>query len=183
VTDAEDESGPPARSSLQLGQSLAEFALVLVPLVLLLLGAVQFGVIWATQIAVTNAVRDAARAASIAQPKNGDYLGTVDTTSEAAFANSILAGVLMPALQNNVPFYSAASATTKQICYQSFLDAQGGTSLQAKVTLTYEHPIFIPLVASVLGGSALSTTATLTIPVGLESPYVLPSAGTSGCST
>ena len=173
----------PKRGSRAGGQSLAEFALVAVPLTLLLLGAIQFGVIWATQVAVTNAVRDAARAASIQQPKTGDYLGTVDTTSEAAFGNSILSTVLSPALQNYVPFFSASSVTTKRVCYESYADAQNGTSLRATVTVTYAHPIFVPLLVAVLGGSAVSTTATLAIPVGLDSPYVLPAAGVSGCST
>ena len=58
------------------GQSVVEFALVLLPMLLLLLGAIQFAIIWAAQVGVTNAVRDAARVASLQQPK-ADAAGNV----------------------------------------------------------------------------------------------------------
>lgn len=166
---------------------MVEFALVIVPLMLLLLGAVQFGVIWATQIGVTNAVRDSVRAASLVQPKaSGDPNGTVDTTTEKAYAGEILSGVLEPALRNNIPFYNDASANPRQVCYESVQatleDGTNTTILRAKVSVTYAHPIFIPLIAGVLGQSALSTTATLSVPVGLDKPFSIPAAGVSECA-
>lgn len=47
------------------GQSMVEFALVLPILVLLVMGIIQFGIIFSAQIALTNAAREGARAASV----------------------------------------------------------------------------------------------------------------------
>jgi Flp pilus assembly protein TadG len=160
---------------------VVEFALIIVPLMLLLLGAVQFGVIWATQIGVTNAVRDSVRAASLVQPK-ADAAGNVTQISEQTYATGIKTDVLKPAMAANIPFYGQGNVQSATICYSNFADASGGTALQATVTVTYAHPIFIPLIAGVLGETALATTASLSIPVGLDKPYVL-SSGVSGCST
>jgi Flp pilus assembly protein TadG len=165
------------RTRARSGQSLVEFALILVPIMLLLLGAIQFGVIWAAQVGVTNAVRDAVRAASGLQPK-ADAAGNVTAGSEATFATSIYDNVLVPGLQNHVPFYNATAATGKSICYSTFTDVASGTALRATATVTYGHPIFIPLLSAILGPS-ISTTTTMSIPVGLEQPYVLPGVGTS----
>lgn len=172
---------PPTLAGRSRGQSMVEFALVLVPMLLLLLGAIQFGIIWGAQVGVTNAVRDAVRAASAVQPKVlGDSAGTISTTSEGAFATSVRSNVLANGLSNNVPFYNAGSATT-QVCYESFTDASNAVALRANVTVIYSHPILIPLMSAVLGGS-ISTTTSLSIPVGLEQPYVLPPSGTKGCA-
>jgi hypothetical protein len=47
------------------GQSLVEFALVLVPLFILLLGIIQFGFIFNTYVTMTNAAREGARTGTI----------------------------------------------------------------------------------------------------------------------
>jgi Flp pilus assembly protein TadG len=164
---------------------MVEFALILIPIMLLLLGAIQFGVIWAAQVGVTNAVRDAARAASGVQPK-ADTSGTVNSTSEATYADSINTAVLTPGLQKNVPFFAASSVTAQTICYTTFTDEAGAPALRATATVTYGHAIFVPLLSSILGAS-IATTTTLSIPVGLDLPYALPpapfsaGAGTSAC--
>jgi Flp pilus assembly protein TadG len=53
------------RRSADEGQSLVEFALVLTPLFLILLGIIQFGFIFNAYITITNATREAAREATI----------------------------------------------------------------------------------------------------------------------
>lgn len=47
------------------GQTLVEFALVLPVLLLLVMGVIQFGIIFSAQIALTNAAREGARAAAV----------------------------------------------------------------------------------------------------------------------
>lgn len=47
------------------GQSVVEFAILLPILLLLLMGIIQFGIIFSAQIALTNAAREGARAASV----------------------------------------------------------------------------------------------------------------------
>lgn len=164
------------------GQSVVEFALVLVPMLLLLLGAIQIGVIWATQVGVTNAVRDAARAASLTQPKDAN--GDVSQATEQTYATTIEATVLGPGLAANVPFYGSGNVQVDQVCYSSFTDATGtDTALRATVTVTYRHPIFVPLLAGILGPGGIATTSSLSIPVGMEKPYTLPTILTpAGCS-
>lgn len=175
--------GGGGRSGESRGQSLPEFALILVPIMLLLLGATQFGIIWSTQVGVTNAVRDAARAASLVQPKNGDSAGTIDTTTESTYATTIMNGKLKPGLAAQVPFYSVSNLQSAMVCYKTFLDATSTPALQTTVTVTYGHAIIIPLLAGVLGSNSLATTSTITIPVGVTPPSVLPSVGTGGCSS
>ena len=55
--------GPHGRSAN--GQALAEFALVLPVLMLILAAILQFGLIFSSQIGITNSVREAARYASV----------------------------------------------------------------------------------------------------------------------
>jgi len=52
------------RPSRRRGQALVEFALVLPVLALFLLSILQFGVLFSTQVGITNAVREAVRNAS-----------------------------------------------------------------------------------------------------------------------
>jgi len=47
------------------GQSVVEFALILPILLLIILGTIQFGIIFSSQIAVTNAAREGARVAAV----------------------------------------------------------------------------------------------------------------------
>lgn len=47
------------------GQTLVEFALILPILLLLVMGIIQFGIIFSAQIGITNAAREGARAAAV----------------------------------------------------------------------------------------------------------------------
>jgi len=57
------------------GQALVEFAAVLLPLLVIVVGIVQFGLLFGANVSLTNAAREASRAASIHR-----YIGT-DTSS------------------------------------------------------------------------------------------------------
>ncbi len=52
------------------GQTLVEFALVLPVLLLLVLGLIQFGIIFSAQIAITNAAREGVRVAAVGAKKD-----------------------------------------------------------------------------------------------------------------
>jgi hypothetical protein len=72
------------------GQSLVEFSLVLIPLLLILLGIIQMGFVFNTQVTITNAAREGARAATIyaysldgAQPGPPACNTTTRTTNDA----------------------------------------------------------------------------------------------------
>ena len=64
------------------GQSLVEFALLLPILLLLLLGIIQFGIIFNGQITVTSAAREGARLAAV----GADDEQVKDRVEEAAVA-------------------------------------------------------------------------------------------------
>jgi len=57
------------------GQAMVEFAAVLLPLLVIVVGIVQFGLLFGANVSLTNAAREASRAASIHR-----YVGT-DTSS------------------------------------------------------------------------------------------------------
>ncbi len=57
--------GASARQASQRGQALVEFAIVLVPLLLILVGVIQFGFLFGANVTLTNAAREGARAGTI----------------------------------------------------------------------------------------------------------------------
>ena len=61
------EAAPASRRARRRdrGQSLVEFSLVLMPLFLLILGVVQFGLIFNSYVTMTNAAREGARTGTI----------------------------------------------------------------------------------------------------------------------
>ena len=134
------------------GQALAEFALVLPVIALLLLGTIQFAFILAAQIGVTNAVREAARLASVTTPTS--TAGQVALNAPKIYdrftgANGLLA--------RNVFAFSAANIVTTgtpdtSVCYDSFSDTTGAPGVKVKVEVVYRHPIFIPILQGLLGG-------------------------------
>jgi Flp pilus assembly protein TadG len=73
------------RKQNEKGQTMAEFALVLPVLVMLLLGVVQFGIVFNNYLAVTDAVRAGSRTASVARHlPPGDRESTVIEKVEGA---------------------------------------------------------------------------------------------------
>ncbi len=141
---------------LARGQALAEFALILPILALLLLSIIQFAFIFAAQLGVTNAVREAARLAAITTP-------TV-TTTEAGNNGSGVRGALTNSttgfLTKNVFAYDSAglvpSLTT--VCYRQATDTAGKTIILVRVDAAYVHRLFIPLLDGLLNGLDGDTT-------------------------
>jgi Flp pilus assembly protein TadG len=125
------------------------------PILILILGAIlQFGYIFAAQLGVINATREAARNAAATTP-------TLDTTAGSTngdFAYQRLRDTWLP---RNVMAYDAGgldtSAGTTQVCYASYTDASSATAIQVTVTTVYRHRLFVPLVANIIDGLDGST--------------------------
>jgi Flp pilus assembly protein TadG len=141
------------RRRLRRGQGLVEFVIVLPILALLLLGIIQFAFIFAAQIGVTNAVREAARVAAVTP---------TETDAEAAvFARDIylrLTNATNGLLKQNVFAFAAGNIVTSgapdtQVCYRDeAATASGEYSVFVKVEGGYRHPLFIPLLSGLLDG-------------------------------
>ncbi len=135
---------------LARGQALAEFALILPILALLLLSIIQFAFIFAAQLGVTNAVREAARLAAITTP-------TV-TTTEAGSNGSGVHGALTNSttgfLKKNVFAYDPAGLVSSltTVCYRQTTDTAGKRIILVRVDAAYVHRLFIPLLDGLLNG-------------------------------
>jgi len=116
------------RRSRAEGQSLVEFALVLTPLLLILLGIVQFGFIFNAYITVTNATREAAREASI-----HIYDRTLTEAQNDAARNAVIRSTFQESLNLLSP--TAPHFTTTGTWTQS-----GDTFTNGDLTVTYELP-------------------------------------------
>lgn len=120
-----------------------EFALVAPILLLILLAVVQLGFLFGSHLGLINAVREAARYGSLSPT----------TTSSAASANgaaidTYLRTVLLP---RSVPTYQAANVVSTSETYCSYPNPGGASySVRLTVSVTYAHPLFVPLVAVIL---------------------------------
>lgn len=124
------------------GQSVAEFAIVAVPLLLLLLGILQFGLIYNAQVGLTNAIRDAARFGST-QP-------ALDETSAGITATSTY-NKLTASLAKYVSPYNAGDLdSTTRVCVSQHADGAGADPAFVRVTAAYDHPLIVPLIGSII---------------------------------
>lgn len=141
VSERTHQTAPTARE--RRGQALVEFALVAPLLLLILLAIVQLGFLFGAQIGLINAVREAARYGSLSPTTTSSTAAT-----NAAAIESYLRTTLLP---RSVPTYRAASVDQIAISYCSYPNPGGGSySVRLTVSVTYAHPLFVPLVAAIL---------------------------------
>lgn len=135
------------------GQSLAEFALLVPVLAMIFLSIVQFAFIFAAQVGVTNALREAARLGAITTPTTT----TGQATSNGQGVYNALTDPSTGLLRKNVMAYSPSNVVTAgtgdtMVCYRLGTDAAGKPFVQVKVDVSYVHPLFVPLIAPILSG-------------------------------
>jgi Flp pilus assembly protein TadG len=133
------------RRSGQRGQALVELALVAPILLLLLMGLVQFAIIYERQIGITNAVREAARRAA-----------TWDTPDGAtAVGNAAAALTLVQTLLGNSQTHDG-SRDKLEVCYFTPaaypVDASGNGQVMVRIREDYRHPLFLPIITQILDG-------------------------------
>lgn len=131
------------------GQALVEFALILVPALLILMGIIQFGFLFSGQIGIINAVRETARFGSTS-PVND---ATAAATNGAEICD-YLTGEALP----RVAGYSGSNLVTAGATYvqfESYPDPHGGAitySVRLTVHVEYKHALLIPLVGAIIDG-------------------------------
>lgn len=144
------------------GQALAEFALVLVPLTLVLLGIIQLGLIFNAYVTVSNAAREGARTASIyvynytCTPTPAAVKGCNDTKRALDAQNAVSSTLGL--LSTVAPQFTKASDVT--IAYSGTAGcpaAVAGVALSdsrkgeyACLTVQYHLDLLIPLIGELM---------------------------------
>jgi len=144
-----------------LGQSLVEFALVLTPLFLILLGITQFGFIFNAYITITNATREAAREASIYV-----YDRSLSPSANDAARNAVILTTFQNSLNllsPNAPYFTTTGTWTQSgetftngditVTYTlpgDVVDSDPRVGQSVTVQVRYHQDLLIPLIAALL---------------------------------
>ncbi len=137
---------------------MVEFATVLLPLVLVLVGIIQFGFLFSAYVGTSNAAREAAREATVYR-----FLPAPVTPAENDMNRCQAAlAAAQRAFDSAVPGQFSGSCTTVNgggdfsITYPDSGTCLGTsrTGCQVRVTLTYRQPLFVPLVGQFLAADA-----------------------------
>ena len=123
---------------------MAELALILPVLMLLITGLLQFGVLLSGQIAFVNGVREAARFGSVLQTANGSQ-----ATTNGAAVNARLNEVL----DAGMPGYTPGLLIGAKTCYEEYLNPGSSPptySVRLTVSAAYRHELFLPIISSIL---------------------------------
>jgi Flp pilus assembly protein TadG len=123
---------------------LAEFALILPVLMLLITGLLQFGVLLSGQIAFVNGVREAARYGSVLQTATGPQ-----ASANGAMVNTRLDEVL----DAGMPGYVQGLLVGAKTCYVEYVNPLSSPqtwSVQLTVSAGYRHELFLPIISSIL---------------------------------
>lgn len=134
---------------LQRGAAALEFAILAPVLIMLLLGMIDFAMVFNGQAVVTNAARDAARAASLG--KNYSATGTLITNETSALTNSSTISYTL--------CVGASTDATSWTCNGSYDSARAVASI-ARVTVSYKYSWITPLPNMI--GQSNTTTITQT---------------------
>lgn len=127
------------RIGRQDGQGLVEFALVLPILLLLLLGIVQFGLLFGTQLNIENASREGARLASV--------LGQTETSGNPEITARVHQAAGGLDTSKMVITITPSSPSSRLV----------GTPIT--VTVVYSSPVFIPVVSDMVAGGVVSLSS------------------------
>ena len=167
----------PAETAPVRGQSLVEFALVMMPLFVIILGIIQFGFIFNAYVTITNATREGAR------------LGTVyvydsslsKAQNDLGRNNSIKSAVLgsMNLLTKTAPNFTTSGTWTQSglvytngdlvVTYgnpAAVLETDSRVGQQITVRALYHQDLIIPLIAQLLprdAGGRLGLTSEVTM--------------------
>ena len=157
------------------GAAIVEFALVLPMLLTLVFGIVDFGILFTTDIATTNAVRSAARWATT-HPTSWSNAATAPSNTIEGIIQSAGGAVQVPNDDSHITIsYSVPGSGSATYCGQysaaqnAFVAASGysqstcvapGNFINVQVTYTYTFvtPVFVSLFPN---GLILSTSSTM----------------------
>jgi len=168
--------GAPTHAS---GQSLVEFALVLTPLMLVLLGIIQFGFIFNSYVTMTNAAREGARTGTIyvydrSLSKDQNDLLRNNSIKTAVLASMNLLGKTSPQFSTSGTWtqsgttYTNGDLTITYAVPSGVSDTDPRTGEQVTVSAVYHQDLVVPLIANLLprdAGGRLRLTSEVTMVV------------------
>lgn len=132
------------------GQSLVELSISLVLLLVLLSGAVEFGMAFFQFVQLQDAAQEGALFGSMNPDKCSDILARIKGASNSP-VDLNGAGVTIAVTINGNPCSNTAPYNT--------LDCEGNG---LKVDVTYQHQIFMPFLPQILGNSSFPLHASVT---------------------
>lgn len=164
----------------QRGQSLVEFALVAPVFFLLVFSVIQFGIIFGAQNNLVNSARDAARKAATYR---------VNEESFDASTWPAICAAIEQTLRDDVSDYPGMDGDsvllTPIIAYEWQQQTSADWFLVAHVSVSYAHPLYVPLVSFFLDSSDGTVDERLTLSAseqmrvenpGLDTPTLSPPA-------
>jgi Flp pilus assembly protein TadG len=171
--------GPRDDTHRQRGQSLVEFSLILVPLLLLLLAIVQFGFIFNAYVTMSNATREAARTGTIyiydrTVSKDANDLARNETVRVELLQAMNLLGKTSPQFATTATWtksgttFSDGDLTIEYQLPDGATDTDNRVGQRITVRATYHQDLLVPLIANLLprdAGGRLALTAEVTMVV------------------
>ncbi len=130
------------------GQSLVEFALVLMPLLLLILGVVQFGLIFNSYVTMTNAAREGARTGTIYVYDRLLSPEQNDAARNAAIRASVLES--MNLLAKTSPQFADADLTIAYVRPSAVPESDARMGQTVTVRAIYHQDLIIPMISALL---------------------------------
>ncbi|MDA3936538.1 MAG: TadE/TadG family type IV pilus assembly protein [Actinomycetota bacterium] len=141
------------RARQEEGASAVEFALVSIILVLFLTAIVQFGFTFFQYLEVVHGAREGARWASLSTPA-----GSVGAADTVRYRVAQAAPGLTPGLDDSNISVSVDGTGNEDATYPA------DTGKPVTVTVTYESPVFMPLIGEIVGEAfTLTSAATLRV--------------------
>ncbi|HVL54837.1 MAG TPA: TadE/TadG family type IV pilus assembly protein [Vitreimonas sp.] len=161
VQGALDGGRAPRRRRPRRGQSLVEFALVLTPFLLVLLGIVQFGFIFNSYVTMTNAAREGARTGTIhlydrARTKDQNDLARNEAIRGSIRQSMNLLGTTAPHFATTGTWTKSGLVYTNGDLVVTYAIPSGITDTDARVgqtvtvRATYHQDLIVPIVANLL---------------------------------
>jgi len=152
---------PSIRRRSERGQSLVEFALVLMPLFVILLAIIQFGFIFNAYVTITNASREGARNGTVYVYDAGMSKAQNDLARNEFIKTSLLAS--MNLLAKTSPNFATGSTWTQSgdtftngdlvvsyVLPSGTLDTDARVGQQITVRATYHQDLIIPIIPQFL---------------------------------
>lgn len=172
-------AAPPRLRRRAGGQSLVEFALVLIPLFIILLGIIQFGFVFNAYVTLTNAAREGARIGTVYVYDSSLSKSQNDLARNEAIRTSLINS--MNLLTKTSPNFSTTSTWTQSsltftngdliVTYVKpgdVTETDARVGQQVTVRATYHQDLIIPLISTFLpkdAGGRLALTGEVTMVV------------------